>query len=148
MSIKPVEFDDMIDPAFAEIYWKACSLEKAGEIEDDFDGIEELAQKCKQIAADYVSAYDEACKIGEPDFWGGLDSYAEKQLKEMYPLSKEFTVLIDAQMTYEYKIMAHSREEAEQDAMNAMKQDPYFDKRFRENARVYDMNIGDVIEKN
>lgn len=147
MSTKPVEFDDMIDPAFAEIYWKACSLEKAGEIEDDIDGIEELAQKCKQIAADYVAAYDEACKIGEPDFWGGLDSYAEKRLKEIYPLSKKFTVLFDAQMTYECEIMARYREEAEQEAMNMMEQDPDFNKRFRENARVYDMQIGDVIEK-
>ena len=144
---KPVEFDDMIDPAFAEIYWKACSLEKAGEIEDDFDVIEELAQKCKQIAVDYVEMYSEAWGKGGPDFWGGLETYAEKRLKEIYPLSKEFTVLIDANMTYEYKVRAFSREEAEQEAMNMMEQDPAFNKRFREESRVYEMEIGDVIEK-
>lgn len=50
-------------------------------------------------------------------------------------------------MTYECEIMARSREEGEQEAMNMMEQDPDFNKRFRENARVYDMQIGDVIEK-
>ena len=142
---KPFEFDEMLDPAFAEIYFTACQMEKEGKIEPE-NTTEELALDCKKIAAEYVSIYNAASKISEPCFYDDMYPYAERRLIELYPPRKEFTVLIDAQMTLDFKVQAVNREEAEKIARNCMK-NAGFETRFRKESRVYDMEIGDVIEK-
>lgn len=144
---KPVEFDELFDVAFAEMYAVACRHEHNGNICSEGEPIEDFVRTVKQMAADYVEAYEAACEIGEPDFTNGMYEYADRKLKEKYPPLKEFTVLIDANMTYEYKTEASCREEAEKEARNMMELDPAFCNRFRNDARVYDMQIGDVIEK-
>lgn len=143
---KPVNFDEMIDPAFAETYYMALTLEKKGEIEDDMDGVEELSKKCKQIAADYVEIYEEACKMGcYPSFWDGLDSYVERRLKEMYPLSKHFDVIIDGNVSMTLPVFAKDKKEAEEQARRFM-ESPGFIERFRKDMRIFETEIGDVIE--
>lgn len=142
---KPVPFDDMLDVAFAEIYFDACNMEREGKIEPE-NTTEELAKDCKQIAADYVEIYEAACKISEPCFYDDMYPYAERRLIELYPPSRDFTVLIDANMTLEFKARARNRDEAEKIARDCMKH-VSFENQFRKEARVYDMQIGDVIEK-
>ena len=143
---KPVEFDDLLDVAFAEIYWSACKLEKEKKI-DPNNTIEELARDCKQLAADFVEKYEAACAIGEyPSFYDRLYGYAEEQLKKKYPPLKHFDVLIDAQMTLTWPVFAKDKEEAEKLAQDFM-QSSSFEAMFRKEARFYDTDIGDVIEK-
>lgn len=60
--------------------------------------------------------------------------------------SRDFTVLIDANMTLKFKTHAASREEAEEIAREGMKSACFMDT-FRKEARVYDIQIGDVIEE-
>lgn len=144
---KPVEFDELFDVAFAEMYAVACRHEHNGVISSEGEPIEDFVRAVKQMASDYVEDYEEECKNGEPDFTNGMYDYVDKKLKEKYPPLKEFTVLIDANMTYEYKTQASCREEAESKARNMMRMDPISNTLFRNYARVYDMQIGDVIEK-
>jgi len=144
---KPVEFDELFDVAFAEMYAVACRHEHDGNISSEGEPIEDFVRTVKQMAADYVEAYEAACKIAEPDFMNSMYEYADRKLKEKYQPLKEFTVLIDANMTYEYKVKARSREEAEQEARSVMKQDGWFGQRFREESRMGEMQIREVIEK-
>ena len=135
----PVPFDEMLDSAFAEIYFTACTMEKEGKIEPE-NTTEELAHDCKQIAADYVAIYKDACKISEPSFYDDMYPYAERRLTELYPPRKEFTVLIDANMTLDFKVQAVNQKEAEKIACDCIKNEK-FENRLRGEAHIYNIRI-------
>lgn len=143
---KPVEFDELLDVAFAETYYTSCKMEKEDRICCG-DTTDEIARVCKQIAADYCEAYETACKIGGcPDFYGGLYSYAEEELKKKYPPVKKFDVTIDAQVTMYYSVFAKDKNEAEEVAQKFV-ESPGFEEKLRKELHIYDVGIGDVVEK-
>ncbi len=83
---KPVEFDEMLDVTFAEMYITACMMEKDQKISSDGEGMDDFVRTVKQIAADYVEKWE---KENLPDFWSTLYTYAEERLMEIYPMEKK-----------------------------------------------------------
>lgn len=143
---KPVEFDEMLDVAFAEIYWTANRMDTEGKISPE-NTTEELARECKQIAADFVEAYEAACKLGElPSFYDDLWAYAEKELVKKYPPVKKYTVTIDAKLVYKFDVEATSKADARAAAMNVLINDPFIEKRIREQGEITETAIGGVSE--
>lgn len=141
---KPVEFDDMIDVAFAEIYFDACTMEREGRIDPE-NTTEEFARDCKQLAADYCEEYKKACEEGEPSFYDDLYPWAEKKLIEMYPYKRKFTVLIDANLTMKREVMATSEDEAREIAQSFI-DSKGFERVFKQESYIYETTIDEVID--
>ena len=92
--MKDPKYDDMLDPAYAAIYHQACLLEKEGRIEPDMD-TDSMCCQCKKLAAEFVDEYKEAVyRQTEPDYWDMLDTFAEKRLKELWPIKRVYEVTI------------------------------------------------------
>ncbi len=109
---KKVEFDEMLDVAYAEIYRIACEMEHSNKIDPQNNQMEEYCKDCKQIAADFVEWYE---KEGD-DFWGQLPDYAEKKLIETYPPTHPYDVTLCVTVERQYRIYATDRENAKRQA--------------------------------
>lgn len=106
------KFDDLLDPAFGEIYCKVWDLEKNNAISAE-DGCEEIARTCKRLAAEFVEAYEKACALGgEPDYWDCLDLFAVKRLVEEYPPNKHYEVTVGYVVKVKRKVEAPDRDRA------------------------------------
>lgn len=104
-------FDDLLDPAFGEIYCRAWTMEKNKMISCE-DGCEEVARTCKRLAAEFVEAYDKACALGgEPDYWDSLDRFAVKRLQEEYPLVKRYELTYSVHLMMDRYMFAKSMED-------------------------------------
>ena len=101
MSDKKILYDDMIDPAFAEIYHIISVMENKNEVETDLD-CEALAHECRKLAYEFVELYDELCKYGAPSYWDMIDSWTRDKAKGKWPPLKRFDVLIDGNVTMTY----------------------------------------------
>lgn len=144
---KPVEFDEFLDVAYAEVYRIACDMEHCKTIDPQENSTEEFCKDCKQIAADFVEAYEAACKLGEfPSFYDDLWAYAKRELVKKYPPTKTYKVTIDAKATYVLSVEATSKKEAEVAARNIIACDPSLEKRIRELGEIKDISAGGVAE--
>ena len=137
-------WDDLLDPAFACIYAHVCRLEKEEKCDPDMDS-ESLAFECKKLAQEFVEMYDNDCKYDTPDYWDMLDSFADKRPRELWPPKKRFDVLIDGNVTMTYTVWANDKEDAENVARKFM-ESPGFEKRFREDMHITEVDVGDVID--
>lgn len=146
MSEKKILYDDMVDPAFAEIYHIVSVMENNGEVESNLD-CESLAYECRKLAYKFVEGYETACKynVGYPDYWDMLDKWTRDKAKEKWPPLKRFDVLIDGNVTMTYSTFATNEEAAKEQARKFM-ESPSFIDRFRKEMKVYETQIGDVIQ--
>ena len=143
MSDKKILYDDMIDPAFAEIYHIISVMENKNEVETDLD-CEALAHECRKLAYEFVELYDELCKYGAPSYWDMIDSWTRDKAKGKWPPLKRFDVLIDGNVTMTYPVFAANEDDAKQQAEKFM-ESPQFIEKFRSEMKVFETQIGDVI---
>ena len=141
---RQIQYDDLVDPAFAEIYHIVSEMEEKDECCTDMD-CESLAHECRKLAYDFAAVYEDMCRCGEPDYWSMIDSWARSKAKEKWPPLKRFDVLIDANVTMTYKALARDRKDAEEMAHKFM-ESPQFDQWLRTKLRIYEAEIGDVTE--
>ncbi len=141
---RQIQYDDLVDPAFAEIYHIVSEMEEKDECCTDMD-CESLAHECRKLAYDFVAVYEDMCRCGEPDYWSMIDRWARSKAKEKWPPLKRFDVLIDANVTMTFPVYAANRDDAEQQARNFM-ESPGFSERFRKEMNIFEADIGDVIE--
>lgn len=110
MSEPNVVFDEILDPAFAEIYYMTICMEKEGKCEADMDA-ESLAVECKKLAAEFVESYNEACKHDEVSYYDMLSDFADERIPERFPVSHKYEVLLS--YIVQKKITTYAASEAD-----------------------------------
>ena len=143
MMERKIQYDDLVDPAFAEIYHIVSEMEEKDECYTDID-CESLAHECRKLAYDFVAVYEDMCRCGEPDYWSMIDRWARSKAKEKWPPLKRFVVVIDAKITTTYSVYATDRDDAEKQAQNFIK-NPQFVPHLRKDMNVYEPTIVEVI---
>lgn len=138
-------FDALRDVAYAEIYATVLRMEKEQKIETDLD-TESLCYACWQMANEFTDKYNNLCEYAETvDYYGMLDKFIYDKAMELWKPLKHFDIEIDANVTMTYKALARDRKDAEEMAHKFM-ESPQFDQWLRTKLRIYEAEIGDVIE--
>ena len=139
------KFDAILHVAYAEIYAQVLDMEKQEKIDTDLD-TESLCFECWKLAQEFVKMWENMCKYAPTvDYYGSLDTFIYEKAMEKWKPMKRYDVLIDANVTMTYPVLARNRDDAQRRAENFMKT-PAFDRSFRDNIRIAETEIGDVIE--
>lgn len=139
------KFDALRDVAYAEIYTTVLRMEKEQKIDTDLD-TESLCYECWKLANEFTDKYNNLCEYAETvDYYGMLDKFIYDKAMELWKPMKRYDVLIDANVTMTYPVLARDRDDARRQAEIFM-ETPAFDRSFRDSMNITETEIGDVIE--
>ena len=105
-------FDEMRDPAFAEIYCQTVAMEKSGQCYTEDWITEELAKKCSDLTDEFLAQYKVLNAYGEPCFWEVLDGFIAKRIPEEFPPQHEYEVVSIHTVEKRTRIWATSERQA------------------------------------
>lgn len=139
------KFDALRDVAYAEIYATVLRMENEKKIDTDLD-TESLCYACWKLANEFTDKYNNLCEYAETvDYYGMLDKFIYDKAMELWKPMKRYDVLIDANVTMTYPVLARDLDDARRQAEIFM-ETPAFDRSFRDSMNITETEIGDVIE--